>query len=125
MKIFRLINKNGYVTNEFRAVKYKDLLEGNLYEVDSWDDDDTSIPNSYTFISSVSVKWDLCSHWEFEDNYSHICGGFGYIDFIRGMAFVVELVKMNIDGFDEEYNDYQYFLNLNLLEGCKIIEINE
>lgn len=125
MKIFRLINKNGYVINEFRAVKYKDLLEGNLYEVDSWNDDDTSIPNSYTFVSSVSVKWDLYSYWEFEDNYSHICGGLGYIDFIRGMAFVVELVKMNIDGFDEEYNDYQYFLNLNLLEGCKIIEINE
>ena len=48
MKIFRLINKNGYVANEFRAVEYKDRLEGSLYEVDGWDDD-TTIPMSYEF----------------------------------------------------------------------------
>ena len=123
MKIFRLINKNGYVANEFRAVEYKDRLEGNLYEVDGWDDD-TTMPMSYEFISSVTVKWDLCTHWSNKEGYYHICGGLGYLDFIRGIAFVVELAKMNIEGFDELYNDYQDFADLNILEGCDIIEVN-
>lgn len=122
MKIFRLIDKNGYVVNEFRATEYKGHLTGNLYEVNGWDCDAT-IPTSYNFVSDVSVKWDLCTHWNNEDGYYHICGGLGYLDFIRGMAFVVELAKMNIEGFDELYNDYQDFADLNILEGCKIVEL--
>ena len=123
MKKFRLIDSNGYATHEFRATDCDRVLEGKLYEVCGWEDD-ISMPTDYELVMDIVVKWDLCTHGGFSKEYNHICGGFGYLELLRGIAFVVELAKINLKGFSEYHSDYESVSQFNILEGCKIVEID-
>ena len=129
--VYRLIDEYNRPIFEFRG-KYDDYsLSGQLYWIVGWDMNYT--PMDYEFVADMSIKWDGCSHWYFngmdysEDNkeidgYYHICGEECYIEFMQGIMFVYELAKKSIGKFD---NFKSYKRKINLLEGCKIIKVEE
>lgn len=134
--MYRLIDENEYAIYEFRVDDKDGWLSGTLWEINGWDLNNN--PSSYNFMADICIKWDLCSHWNFygedyfkfedgeeteQDSYYHICGGRNYIDFMRGMSFVCELAKMNIDCCDNK--EFDIVLSLNLLDGLKIVEVEE
>ena len=132
--MYRLIDEHGYPIYEFRIKDKDEYLDGTLWEIYGWDADKN--PSSYNFMADVGMKWDLCSHWNFygedyykfedgeeteKDSYYHICGAYSYINFMKAMSFVCELGKMNIECCDNK--EFDKVLSLNLLKGCKIIEL--
>jgi hypothetical protein len=135
--VYRLIDEEDNMPIfEFRAKYENPALNGQLYSVIGYYKVFNDYVLDYEFMADVSIKWDNCSHWWFngmdytEENdeingYYHICGGRGYIEFIRGMAFVYELAKIKIGSFSVEFSEYELIEELNLLDGYKIIEIEQ
>lgn len=132
--IFKLIDKDGWCVSEFRCSDLSEAsITGTLYNIVGWGDDKKNNID-YEFISDVYMKWDACSHFYFygedykkgndkSNSYYHICGCSGYYDFMRGIAFVYEIARKNMNLYDAE--EFDKILELNLLEGCTIEKIQD
>ena len=138
MIIYRLQevdSEYNWVSHEIRINDHNNAyVNGELYLVNGTNIN--GVPLGYSFIGNFSIKFDLCSHWYFKgedfketdehDSYYHICGGDSYIDFMTGIAFAVEVSKilLDIEKDDDLFDSYKVE-TLKLLEGSKIIRIDE
>jgi hypothetical protein len=135
--IYRLVDEEDNMPIfEFRSKYENPALNGQLYSVIGRYKVSNDYALDYEFMADVSIKWDNCSHWSFngmdytEENdeingYYHICGGRSYINFIRGMTFAYELAKIKIEGFSVRDSECELIEELNLLDGYKIIEVEQ
>jgi hypothetical protein len=109
--------------------KYTHTLNGSVWRIESWDEDD--IPLTMSFVAEFSIKWDGCSHIVFKgegypvesDSYYHLCGVGSYLLHMRAMVFAYKLmmIKLGDTVFHLEVEDYNEQMEpLNLLEGYEI-----
>lgn len=129
---YRLIDEDNLCTHEFRISKSDEYyIEGSLYSIVGTKLDNE--PCDYEFVTDAYIKWDACSHFWFygedyddgeeleKDSYYHICGGYNYLDFIRGIAFIYKLARENIKKCDK--NEFENKDILRLIENCKIVKL--
>jgi hypothetical protein len=127
-----LIDNQGDVIAIFERDKnYKASIAGTIKKAIAWNDDGS--PYETEFFANVSVKWDGCSHFWFcgedyndkstdiRDAYYHICGIDSYIDFMRILVFVYEIMVKHV-GYNNilEKEEYEELKKLNLLDGYTI-----
>ncbi|WP_155484530.1 hypothetical protein [Paraclostridium sordellii] len=125
-----LKDSNELIICEYRIRKINEVrLSGEVFIPHSWYNDE---PCDYEYFADVDVKWDGCSHFNFngedypidKDGYYHICGGHSYLMFIKTMAFITEVARITIEGYDEDTADFNLIRNLNLLDGYTIEKID-
>lgn len=136
MDIYKLIREeDGSCKSVFaRNTKMTGCLEGDLYNVSSWNDGE---PSELEYVSSVYMKKDACSHFWFKgedydpgvndniDSYYHICGSYSYKDFMRAIGFAYKLLTELVDSYDEEEFVEILQINSKLLEGYKIEKVSD
>lgn len=107
--------------------KYTHASDGKLYEVISWSEDNE--PRELDFLVEGSVKWDGCSHFWFtgsdegdKDSYYHLCGVGSYLNFMRGLSFLYEIMIEKIGDKFLEKDEIVKLRELKLLEGYEVIK---
>lgn len=103
--------------------------------------EENEYPGEDDFIARFNVKWDGCTDFRFYgsgyenkdvrtrlvtnkiDGCYHLCGGRGYLDFMRSMAFVSEVALLTIPKIDVDLTEFKDVQSLNLLEGYTIKEV--
>lgn len=138
MEYYKLVSEeNGQCEAVFaRNKKMTGCLDGDLYTVSSWCDKEIG---ELDYVSTVYMKWDACSHFWFNGDgytpgnkdkeinpYYHICGSYGYKDFMRCIAFVYKLASEVMKDGHYDYEEFNEILEINekLLEGYKIEKVD-
>jgi hypothetical protein len=91
-------------------------IEFNVYEVTSWNSDDTHSKNDSELYLRGYIKWDGCSHFwfgdkndedEHGDGYIHLCGYIYFKNHIKLMELLFKYADEHISNFDREVADYE------------------
>lgn len=130
MKYILREKRSEMVVCEYRIRSVNEVrVSGEVLIPHTWNKDE---PCEYDYFADVDVKWDGCSHFDFngenypeyKDGYYHICGGHSYLMFIRTMAFISEVARITMDKYQEETAEFNLIRNLNLLNEYTIEKID-
>ena len=107
----------------FNYTKESNRVEGTVETAISWSIDCGAALDTKHF-ADVTVKWDGCSHFEFNGQdgdgcYYHICGISNYLLYIKVMAFIYEVMTKEIENYDE-VKEFSEFKKLGILSDCII-----
>ena len=69
-----------------------------VFTQDSWLGSDTSAPCDLEEFATVTCKWDGCCHWNFEDEYHHLCGTRYWVRHFAVMAAVFNVAQRTLVG---------------------------
>lgn len=128
-------DEDGYVIATFEQVNNYELsTDGVIREAVTWDGD-TGDPIDTNFFARTNVKWDGCSHINFNGekyidtqlgegnrSYYHLCGVESYLNFMRLLVFAYELMVEHV-GYENvlEKEEYEELKQLGLLKGYSIV----
>ena len=148
--VYYLKNKDDrMITHKFEVNSDDFHLDGQCYEVISWEANDK--PYEYSFVAGVYCKWDACTHWYFygedykpdakidereQDSYYHLCGGYSFMRHITAMCFVWKLAEQiiakdpwtikhgNVKYTHDEYYDHERITKMIdvVLDGYEIVK---
>lgn len=109
-----LLCDGGYINFLIKIItKGEDLqyrMEFEVYEVNSWECDDSNTPAETELYLEGTIKWDGCSHVWFgekdenddRDGYLHLCGKTCWQLHADVMMKIYELAENTILGYDVE-----------------------
>ena len=103
-KIEFVKDEKGYVRFylEINALEshYADV---SVFEVTSWNCDDEHSYNESELRLKATIKWDGCSHVNFEDSgYLHLCGKSYWVEHGKMMLALYETIASKITGYNKD-----------------------
>lgn len=99
-----LLSNDGFC--EFQIKLFGDFeyaMEFEVYEVVSWEADDSNTPCDTELYIKGTIKWDGCSHLNFGDEgYLHLCGKSYFVKHCKVITALYELAEKTIKQYDAD-----------------------